>query len=260
MTKHTAILAVLSGVAAIILLIMVASPDLPLYLRTQVVPEVSEEVDAEFTWTPTSDTPPGDYPLTLQITDENGAVTTEEVIITVLPEIAEQPEAEPRRDEGDRGGGDSGGGDSGGGDDRETPPASTRRAVTLQAESGHTISGSYSGVEPNKTTVVLAHARAILERTVKLDPANFWLEFRVKHDRPGPVYVAVYLNNRAWKVIALTQNDNQYRTHRVGLLRNFSGGKIRFRFLNDLHDKNDPTNADKDRNFHIDWWRLVPEG
>lgn len=161
------------------------------------------------------------------------------------------------------GDGDGGAGTSGDADGGE-PPSQPKRVLTFQAETGHAISGSYSGVEPNKRTVKLAHPRAILAKKVTTSPGNYWFELHARHDVPGPVRVAVYLNNRAWKVFTLDKNDNRYRTHRVGLLRNFQGATIRFRFrfLNDRF-KLDPSGnyrSDLDRDFHIDWWRLVPEG
>lgn len=159
---------------------------------------------------------------------------------------------------GDSGGGGSSGG-GGGGAESTTKSTAPGRTITFQIEKDHKITGAYSGIEPSKKTVVLGGSNASVERKVTVARGTYYLEVHAKHDKPGPVNMVVYLNNKAWKVVKLDKNDNKYRTHRLGLLKNFSGGTIRFRLLNDTFDKKDPANTDKDRNLHIDWWRLVAQ-
>lgn len=166
--------------------------------------------------------------------------------------------------------GDSGGssGDGGGGGDGSSESSgggtSSGKVYTFQAETGHKISGAWSGVVKlgKLTAVKLAQNNAVLEKKIATVPANYYLEVQVRNDRPGSdaVKIAVYLNNRAWKVISLDKKkiNNGFSTYRVGTLRNFKGATVRFRFLNDVFDKARPTDEDSDRNAFIDWWRLVP--
>lgn len=235
--------------------------DLSLYLKTQVVPEevtVPNDLTQEFTWTPDSDTAPGKYVVQLDATDSEGTAAAHTVTINVVaPTVTETGGNDDPKGGGDGGSGGGGGGSGDSSEDSVERPRPVQHV--FEAESGHTISGSYSGIEPNKKTVVLAHPQAVLERKVTVAKNNYYLDVHARHDRPGPVKVAVYLNNRAWKVIVLNKNDNQYRTHRLGQLRNFSGGTIRFRLINDVYDRNDPANGDKDRNLHVDWWRLTTD-
>ncbi|MEX1997654.1 MAG: hypothetical protein WEA04_03185 [Candidatus Andersenbacteria bacterium] len=160
---------------------------------------------------------------------------------------------------GDSSGGSDSGGDGGGDSSSDEASAAPVRTLNFQVEQGHTILGSYSGIQKSgsQTVVKLAHPGAVLERQVTAPRDNYWLDVHVRHDRPGPIHMAVYLNNRAWKVIKFDQNDNKYRTHRIGLLRNFAGARIRFRLLNDTYDKANPANEELDRNLFIDWYRLT---
>ncbi|MGH9857525.1 MAG: hypothetical protein ACRD4B_06745, partial [Acidobacteriota bacterium] len=174
---------------------------------------------------------------------------------------APEPASEPQSDGG---GGDSGGGGDGGGDDGGSDGGQTEQrhtTVTYQSESGHQIQGAYSGIISDGSAKVakLAHGKAALARSVRINRNDYWFDVRVKHDRPGPVHMAVYLNNRAWKVIKLNKADNKYYTHRVGKLRDFQGGTIRFRFINDTYDRSNSTNEAADRNLFVDWWRLTTD-
>ncbi|MEX2054685.1 MAG: hypothetical protein WD972_00750, partial [Candidatus Andersenbacteria bacterium] len=79
---------IMSSVVVVIMLLLVVFTDTELYLRTQVVPGILDEeseVTGDFSWTPGSDTPPGDYTVQLQATDETGNIATKNVTITVLP-------------------------------------------------------------------------------------------------------------------------------------------------------------------------------
>lgn len=254
--KPRVLIAILTGICVVAILVFTFT-DLSLYLRTQVVPEevtTPTDITQEYTWTPDSSTPPGTYLVQLNATDNEGTTAAHTVSVNVIASTAAAAgsDDEPSRSSG--GGGGGGGGGNSGDEERPRPVQHV-----FEAESGHTISGAYSGIEPNKKTVVLAHPQAVLERKVTVAKNNYYLDLHARHDRPGPVKVAVYLNNRAWKVIVLDKNDNRYRTHRLGALRNFSGGTIRFRLLNDTYDRANPTNADKDRNLHVDWWRLTTD-
>lgn len=133
------------------------------------------------------------------------------------------------------------------------------KTIAFNVATGHSIAGPFSGVftEGKKKVVTLAGNTARLAKKITIARGNYWLEIHAKHDKPGPVQVAIDVNGKLWKKITLTGNDNKYRTTRVGLLRNFAGATIRFRLLNDVYDKKNPTNADKDRNLSIEYWRLV---
>lgn len=147
--------------------------------------------------------------------------------------------------------------DNDGGDDPVPTPTSVPQIYTFQVETRHIIVGDYSGIEPSKQTAVLASNRSYLERTVSVPQNDYWLDVQVRNDSPAPVYFAVYLNDKAWKIVRATTGTNSYQLHRAGLLRDFTGGRIKFRMINDTYDKSDPTNAETDRNLHIDWWRLI---
>lgn len=266
-------LLLLIGIVLVIGGIALFSPDTLLLLRSQVPLAVTSLDTYRFSWTPNT---PGIYQLNLQATDSDQAQTTDTVTIivaeptpspsaspaptssvtptpTVTPSITPTPSFSPA---GGGGGGSSGGGNGGGGPEVTACQPVSRQ---YQAENGHQVSGSYSGpVTQNGTRVVkLAHGRAVLEKKITVARGDYWLEARLRHDRPGPVYAAVYLNNRPWKVVKLAGNDDQYRTHRLGLLRNFSGATIRFRLLNDAYDRANPSNEATDKNFFIDWWQLT---
>lgn len=143
--------------------------------------------------------------------------------------------------------------------------------VTREAEDAPRLVGDvrFSGVvtDGDRGVVVLAKptAQALYYLNVVPQP-QVLLELRVRHDAPPPVDVVVSLNGRSWKRLVLEKGDGKYRTHRVGLLRNFSGGVIGIRFLNDQYDAgamsvcgDDAACKDRsDRNLYIDWLRLVP--
>lgn len=159
---------------------------------------------------------------------------------------------------GGGGNGGNGGGGNGGGESSNEESNRPQHSAQFPAATGHKISGSYSGLrrDGNLTVAKLAHSRARLERKVSVPLGDYWLFLYAKHDRPGPVKLAVYLNNRAWKVIELAGNDDKYRVHRVGLLRGFRSGTIRFRLLNDAYDRSMPTDEKTDRNLYIAAWGL----
>lgn len=154
---------------------------------------------------------------------------------------------------------------SGGGDSPDTSSGSTSnptsttasRTYRFEAERGHRLAGRHSRFETvgSRQGALLAQERSFIERSVSVVPGNYWLYLNAKHDIPHPVDVAVYLNNRPWKAIRLDKGDNRYRSHAIGQLKNFRGGKVRFRFLKDKFDGVQP---DLDRNLHIDWWGLTP--
>lgn len=168
------------------------------------------------------------------------------------------PTPAPQSSGGGGGSGSSGGGDSSDGGNEEVATRALR-TYTNQAEKDQTVSGPYSGIikDGTRTVAKLAANSSSLQKKVAVTRDNYWLDVTVKHDQPGPVTFAVYVNNQAWKVVKLDKNDNQYRTHRIGQLRNFAGGTIRFRLLNDTFDKSDPTNEAKDRNLYVDSWQLT---
>jgi hypothetical protein len=239
-----------------VLSLVIAFPDLPLLLRTQVPPEISEEetVTKEFSWTATGS--PGRKTASIVASDDKSTTANRQFTVQVLPaQAAEQAT-------GDGNSGDDGERDSGGSEDEtETPPARQARSSVFQPESIHKVEGPYSGIVTlgSGRVAKLAANTSILSKQVRADRADYWLDIRARHDRPGPVDLAVYVNNTAWKVIRLDRADNQFRTHRVGLLRDFTSATIQFRLLNDDFDRADPANEDKDRNLFIDWWRLTTD-
>ena len=127
----------------------------------------------------------------------------------------------------------------------------------------------FSGVVTDGTRRVVALSQPNAQALYYLQSApesRVLLELRARHDAPAPVEVAVSLNGKSWKRVVLGEGDGVYRTHRVGILRNFSGGVIGLRLVNDLYDTaamdacgEDAACRDRnDRNFYLDWLRLVP--
>lgn len=216
------------------------------------------------------DTPPGTYSFQVAWEDpreQRLLALSQPLTVTVLEEDKDDENADT--DDSAReaigtgtGGGPTGDSGAGGGEEASgdsTETDETDRTFTFQAEVNHQITGAWSGIrsDGSRRVATLAHPRARLSRAVTVPRGDYWLDVNAKHDRPGPVDMAIYLNNRAWKVIRLGLNDNAFRTHRVGRLRNFAGGKIHFRMLTDQYDRSNPGNEETDRNLHIDWWRLT---
>lgn len=240
MKTPTLLLIIMAVIGAAVVTLTLVAPNAALLLRTQVAQEVPAEDEYEFSWTPDNDTPPGDYPVTVRATDDQGVVTERAIVITVLapdPDVSPTPTPTPAATEppsSSGGGSDSGGGGDSGGGNESAPASAPRKTHTFEAETFRlTGKTHYSGIEPSKKTVVLAQPNAILERAVSLPKGTYDLQIRAKADSPGPVLVAVYLGNKAWKVIALKESDNKYRTYQVGTLRNFSKATLRFRMLKD---------------------------
>jgi hypothetical protein len=109
-------------------------------------------------------------------------------------------------------------------------------------------------MDGKRRVVKLTAAQPRLDQKVSTKAGNYTLEMTARHDKPGPVRVAVYLNGKAWKTVVLDKNDDKYRTQQLGQLKNFKGGTIGFRIINPASH---PL-VDKDRSFYLDWWRLVP--
>jgi hypothetical protein len=254
--------------ALIIAVLIYIYPMLNRSLLTQVIPGLEEEeqvLEKKIRLTIPEDTEPGTYKFRVEwedSQDESLLALVEEITI-IVGDGGSSDNGGNDNSGSDSGGGDEGGGDNGGdgGGGGEEEPARPVKAHTFAPHTGHVISGAYSGIRNDSglTVATLAHSGARLAKKVVVSSDSYWLYVNVKHDRPGPVDMAVYLNDRAWKVIRLDKNDDRYWTHRVGLLRNFSGGTIRFRFLNDVYDKSDPTNEAKDRNLHIASWGLTTD-
>lgn len=275
MKTTTVLVVVMAVIGAAVATLTLVAPNAALLLRTQVAQEVPTEDEYEFSWTPDADTPPGDYPVTVRATDDQGNVTEREIVITVLAPEVETPTPTPGtpvtpdtpRDTNQSstssdtggGGGDGGGSSGGGGGGNDSAPApAPRKTYTYEAETFRlTGKTHYSGIEPSKKTVVLAQPNAILERAISLPKGTYDLQIRAKADQPGPVLVAIYLGNKAWKIISLKESDNKYRTYQVGKLRNFSKATLRFRMLKD-HWKCSPAQIKAgtidscDRNLYLD--------
>lgn len=210
------------------------------------------------------DTYPQDYNFNINVADEDGNMIamSEQVTVTV-ENVSEIPEDEPDdtdsddQDNDSSGGGGSSSSGGGGGDPSTLKPL--RRSL-FYPQRGHAINGFFSGIvyENSRYVAKLGSNTAFLlnDKVGMRQPDDYWLFINAKHDAPAPVHLAVYLNDRAWKTFLLEKGDNQYRTHRVGLLRDFRNGRIKFRLVNDVYDKSDPDNENADRNLYIQWWAL----
>lgn len=258
--KHRRLIVVVVVVVLILAVITLLLPWLRRYLLTQVVPGIEEEeqrFEKRLKLTIPHDTQPGEYELRVSWEDpqEGRLLTLSDPVTIVVSSNGDDVGG------GGDGGGNGSGNGGGSGDSGANELSAPVRTFAFSPDRGHRVYGAYSGIRSDKglSVVTLAHARAGLEKKVSVSRGDYWLYINAKHDRPGPVDVAVYLNNRAWKVVRLDKNDDRYRTHRIGLLRQFSGGVIRFRFLNDIYDKSDPTNEAKDRNLHIASWGLTTD-
>lgn len=242
---------IIALLAGFLILVFLFTPPVRRYLATQVFPIEEIQLNRKLKLTVDKETKPGDYDFVVAWEDPIGnkllALSTQ-ARITVTGQSQEENNASSS---GTESSGVGGGGTATG--------QGAERTFVYQAEDSSKVTGSWSGVRQDgqRRVVKLAHQRARLSHQVAVPAGNYWLDINAKHDRPGPVDVVVYLNNRAWKVIRLGLNDNVYRTHRVGLLKNFSGATVQFRPLTDKYDRANPANEERDRNLHIDWWRLT---
>lgn len=217
----------------------------------------------------TSKLSPGSHRLQLDAQTVRGDTMDNEVAFTVLqatPTPTPIPTSPPSSGGGGSGGGGGGGsggggGGGGGGDAPQPQPVKPKYIFPFQPEKGHAIKGVHSGIftDGKRKIVRLANGKGSLEKAIKVPLTNYWLEMTVKDDRPGPVKVGIDLNGKRWKTVTLNKNDNKYRTVRVGMLRRFKSGTIRFTLLNDTFDRKNPARPSTDRNFEIDSWRLVSE-
>lgn len=210
---------------------------------------------------------PQDYTVSLFMENEDGdRVAISEPVTITVENVSEIPDDEPQdpasntespdgSDEGEGGGGSSGGGGGGGGE----PIKPLRRSI-YYPQRGHAISGFFSGIvtEGYRFVAKLGSNTAFLVNdSVRMkQPDDYWLFISAKHDAPAPVHLAVYVNDKAWKTLLLDKGDNKYRTHRVGLLRGFRTGRIKFRLVNDTYNKAQPENENEDRNLYLEWWAL----
>lgn len=247
---------------AIVLGLIYFFPQVRSLLRTQAVQTSGER--AVTGSVATSKLPRGNHRLQIIAQTERGDDIDNEISFTV--QQAPPPPPPPPSSGGGSGGGSSGGGGgsgggSSGGSAPQAPPIKPKYVFVFQPEKGHIITGSQSGIRADgkRNIVRLAHGKALLEKAIKVPLANYWFEMTVKDDRPGPVKVAVVLNGKRWKTVTLNKNNDAYRTVRVGMLRRFKGGTIRFTLLNDTYDPKNPAHPPTDRNFEIDSWRLVSE-
>lgn len=147
---------------------------------------------------------------------------------------------------------------------------SSGAAVVREAEQDPRLVGdqSYSGVVSDGPRSVLTIAQSSVEALYYLSVPphpRYLVELRARHDAPAPVGVLLTVNGKPWKRLSLTRGDAAYRTHRVGILRNFSGGVLGIQLTNDVFDGTAlRTCSDEicrdvaDRNLYVDWFRLVP--
>lgn len=132
------------------------------------------------------------------------------------------------------------------------------RTYAFAVERGHQLEGKNTSIVDDQGRVVvrLAGNTSVVKRAVRVTRDRYWLYVTARHDKPGPVQVAVYVDGQAWKVFALEAGDDQYRMHRIGLLRDFGGSEISFKFINDEFDRQNVSNEETDRNFFLDAWAL----
>lgn len=235
--------------AGLLMLVTLLSPPVRRYLATQVLPVEETQLNRKLKLTIDKKTNPGTYDFVVSWEDPRDKkllALSSPLKITVSGSDIDDDDEEVQDATSSTGGGN-------------TANQAGGRTFVFQAEDSSQVTGSWSGVRTDgaRRVVTLAHQGARLIRQVAVPAGHYWLDITAKHDRPGPVDIVIYLNNRAWKVIRLSQNDNVYRTHRVGLLKNFSGGTVQFRPLTDKFDRANPANEERDRNLHIDWWRLT---
>lgn len=111
-----------------------------------------------------------------------------------------------------------------------------------------------------RTGLLLAHGRVRAEYVIAARPGDYLVELTAQHDRPAPVQIAVYVNERPWKVVTFRRGNGRFEQLPVGILRNFSRGTLTLRFVNDYFDAAQfgATEDERhDRNAFIDEIRLT---
>jgi hypothetical protein len=236
----------MSAVVAVVLVVMLAVPQLRKFLSIQVAQDIDFQKTVRISVP--ENAPPGEHTFQVTVQDnEFGDLLAASEPITIVVEDTSGG------DDGGGGGGGNGGGGGGGdpgigGGHRPSAPV---RTFAFAPERGHEIKGNSASVteDAGRVVVKLGSNSDLLWKSLKVPVGNYWLYFDAKHSLPKPVKVAVYVNDKAWKVVTLDNGDNQYRVHRAGLLRVFKGSKVSFRLVNDGSGAND-------RNFFIDAWAL----
>lgn len=237
----------LSVILAILLAVVLTVPQLRQFLTTQVAKDINLQKTVKITVP--ADAPPGEHTFFINVQDgETGDLLAVSELLTIVVEDTSGEDNAP----GDEGNGDNGGGgnggdsssDSGGGGGGDSGtggghvPSTPTKTFAFSPERGHELSGNSASIvkDAGKVVVKLANSSDTLWKSLKVPTRNYWLYINVKHSTPKPIKMAIYINNKAWKVITLDKGDNQYRTHRVGLLRSFKGSKVSFRLVNNQKD------------------------
>lgn len=111
------------------------------------------------------------------------------------------------------------------------------------------------------TGTLLAHSRVRAEYLVSTPVGKYLVELAAQHDRPAPVKIAIAVNGKTWKVVTFAKGNGKFERIPVGILRNFAGGRISLRFLNDFFDRDrflETEDERYDRNAFIDEIHLTP--
>lgn len=180
--------------------------------------------------------------------------------------------------------GDGDGGSETGGGGEEPPPTRGRELIpqigvsverignriALPAEEGKGSTVALVGDTQFSSTkqtlgnivgTLLAHDRVRADYRVSVPRGRYLLELRAQNDRPAPVRIAVSVNGKTWKVVEFTKGNGKLDTLPVGILRDFAGGRITFRLLNDFFDRQrflSTFDERFDRNAFIDTLLLTP--
>ncbi len=216
----------------------------------------------------------GAHTIRFQARTQSGQMLSDQVVF----DVDERP--------GGGGGGGGGGGEGGGGDPTEERSEKKgekkrlpeiRATVVIAGPSRH-VEGERTAVSApalvgdqsfssdrqrhgSRTGVLLAHEKVRAEYRVVVPRRKYLLEITAQHDRPAPVRIAVSVNGRSWKVVEFKRGNGRFATLPVGILRNFSGGTVAFRLLNDFFDRTAFLASDDerhDRNAFIDKFTLTP--
>ena len=232
---------IVAGVAVVaVLVVMLTVPQLRQFLSTQVAKDINLQKKVKITVP--ENAPPGEHTFLINVQDENGELLTESELITIVVEDISEGGDDP-------GGGGGGGGGGGEGDGHK--PSVPARTFAFAPERKHDVAGNSASIisDLGRVVVRLRSNSDSLSKSLKVPVDNYWLYIDAKHGVPKPIKVAIYVNNKAWKVVTLDKGDNRYRVHRAGLLRVFKGSKVHFRLVNDQKGVND-------RDFLIDAWAL----
>lgn len=219
------------------------------YLTTSILTETTLEQKVVITIP--ADAQPGEHTFNINVEDgQYGDLLAQSEPVTIKVLALTNDGEEGSAAEGSGGGSGSGGSEETGNVNIITYPFAPER--------GHDLAGTNTTIveDQGRVAVRLAGNTSTVKKVVRVTRENYWLYITARHDRPEPVEVAVYMDGQAWKVLKMEQGDDKYRMHQVGLLRDFAGSEISFKFINDVYDRQNVTDEGTDRNFFFDAWAL----